>query len=210
MSLRIALYAEGGGETGHGPGFGEILSEEELGPAHDLVRRCITEAKALPEGAVLFQRPLRLRGKTPRGSDLLVATSARKLLAWPPGSRAPEFAVFLVDGDGDPSRRATVEHATVGALVETVIGVATQEFEAWLIADDVAVSRAMGATFPTQKNPEEMKPREAKNVLADAIGRAGSDPRVVRRTIARTCGLDVVSSRCPSFRRLREDLLSRV
>lgn len=208
MSLRIALYAEGGGETGHGPGFGEILSEEELGPAHDLVRRCIGKARAIPEAAVLFQRPLRLRGRTARGSDLLVASSARRLLAWPPRSRSPELAVFLVDGDGDPSRRAAVEHATAGALVPIVIGIANHEFEAWLIADDVAVSRAIGAPFPTQRNPEEMRPREAKNVLADAIGRAASEPRVVRRTIARTCDLDVVSTRCPAFRRFRDDLLT--
>ena len=209
MSLRTVLYAEGAVETGHGPGFGEILSEDELGPAHDLVRRCLIERGTIPEGAVLFGRPLRLRGKVARGSDLLAPASARKLLAWPERSRAPEFAIVLVDGDGDPSRRATAERAVSGAIVPAVIGVALQEFEAWLIADDAAVSRAISAAFGTQKCPEEMKPRVAKQLLADAIGRTGAEPRLVRRTIARTSRLEVIADRCPAFQRFREDLQAR-
>lgn len=210
MSLRVVLYAEGAAEAGHGPGFGQVLAEDELGPAHDLVRRCLTEKGTIPEGAVLFGRPLRLKGKVARGSDLLVPGHARKLLAWPPRSRAPEFAVFLVDGDGDPSRRAAAENAVAGSLVPAVIGVAVQEFEAWLIADDAAVSQASGLHFPTQRGPEDMKPREAKELLADLIGRTRREPRLVRRTIARTSDLRVIAERCSAFRRFRDDLLSRV
>ncbi len=209
MSLRVALYAEGAAETGHGPGFGEILGEAELGPAHDLVSRCLTEGGKVPDGAVLFVRPLRLKGKVARGSDLLAPVSARKLLAWPPRSRAPSFAVVLADADGDPSRRPFLERVVAGAIVPAVVAVAVQEFEAWLIADHAAVSAATGMPFPTQKSPEEMKPREAKQVLADAIGRARREPQEVRRTIARTAALDVIASRCPAFHRFRAELSAR-
>ncbi|OFX18709.1 MAG: hypothetical protein A2V77_01155 [Anaeromyxobacter sp. RBG_16_69_14] len=118
--------------------------------------------------------------------------------------------MVLVDADGDRSRKGTLDAGTAmvpGARLGRVIGVAIEEFEAWLVADDRAVSEGLHATFPTPKAPETMAPQEAKLLLAEAIALAGADPQVVRRTIAEKCGLDAISARCPSFADFRAELV---
>ncbi len=161
----------------------------------------------MPEGAVRFQRPLRTgRGLVPRGSQLLDKATLRRLLSWPPGPRRPELAVVLLDADGDRQRGAAIEQAVGDLPVRRVIGLAVQEFEAWLISDEKAVSQAIGSPFPTQKAPERMKPREAKALLFDWIGRTGADDRTARLTIAAAADLGAIGSRCPAFRDFRSKL----
>ncbi len=89
MSLRVVLYAEGALESGSPPGFGEILGDDEMGPAQVLVRRVLVDVGRAPEPAIRFVRPRRLRtGKIARGSDLLSVKSLRQLLAWLPAAAA--------------------------------------------------------------------------------------------------------------------------
>jgi len=215
MSLRLVVYAEGALETGvpHGPRTppGNELQDDELGAAHILVRRCLSANGRLPDAAIRFHRPLRTdAGRVARGSDFLKVARLRKLLSWPPSPNRPDLAVVLVDADGDRSRKGTLDAGTAmvpGARLGRVIGVAIEEFEAWLVADDRAVSEGLHATFPTPKAPETMAPQEAKLLLAEAIALAGADPQVVRRTIAEKCGLDAISARCPSFADFRAELV---
>jgi hypothetical protein len=206
MSLRVLLHAEGALETGAAPGFGEVLGEDEHGPAHALVRRVLSTARQVPEAAVRFVRPHKTgRGLTARGSDLLSPRTLRQLLAWLP-AKAPSVAVVLVDADGHPHRAAEVMRAAEGAMVRPVVAVAVQEFEAWLIANEAAASATLGRTFERQPDPERMRPGDAKRVLVAAIGAAGADGASVRKTLATTCDLAVVARRCPSFARFRDDL----
>ena len=81
---------------------------------------------------------------------------------------------------------------------------AKQEFEAWLIADHEALNGVLGLALPQSPSPEEMKPREAKELLATALAArvakdGGGSDREVRGSIARTTSLDVVAKRCPAF-----------
>jgi hypothetical protein len=204
MSLRVILYAEGTLETGASMTMGELLDESTLGPAHVLVRRVLVSVGRAPEAAIRFARPLRLAsGREARGSDLLKGTSLRKLLAWPPGA-APNVVIILVDADGDPQRRSLLARK-VNALLRPVIAVAVEEFEAWLVADEHAVSCALGVAFERTPDPEGMRPGEAKATLVAALAAASADP-AARKTIAAICDLDVVAARCPSFERFRADL----
>ena len=137
---------------------------------------------------------------------LLDKATLRRLLSWPPGPRRPELAVVLLDADGDKQRGSGIEQAVDDLPLRRVIGLAVQEFEAWLISDEKAVAGAIGAPFPTQKAPENMKPREAKTLLLDWIGRAGADERKARLTIAATADLGAIASRCPAFQDFRSKL----
>ena len=209
MSLRIVLLAEGTRETGNvalSPRPGDSLDAIRLGPAHVLVRRCLVAA-GLPEGAIRFVQPLRTgTGRAARGSDLLDRATLRRLLAWPDPTARPALAVIMIDADGEKHRRTDVLEWTEDAMLPRVVSVAVQEFEAWLLADEVAVSRALALPFPTQPAPEGLRPREAKALLANAIGAAGRDPVEARRTIAEVLDLGGVSARCPAFDLFRKDL----
>jgi hypothetical protein len=104
--MRVVVYAEGGREArppALGTAPGESLKQQELGPAHEIVARLFEQdGRARPR----FDAPLLLRCRVASGSDLLKPASLRKLLTWPLPETTPDFAVVLVDGDGDESRYA--------------------------------------------------------------------------------------------------------
>jgi hypothetical protein len=210
MSLRVVVLAEGSKETGAlavRPAPGVALGSEELGAAHVLIRRCLVASSRMPEAAIHFQEPLRLAsGSVARGASLRNREALRKLLAYPPRGNRPDLAILLVDADGDPDRRRELEAWTWDAIVVPVVAVPIQEFEAWLVADHVAVARAVHLEFPTPMAPEAMEPGVAKRLLEARIGEAGADPQQVRRTIADSADLERIADRAPSFQRFRADL----
>jgi hypothetical protein len=93
MSLRVVLYAEGGGETGGAgppPAPCTPLQEGDLGAGHILLRRCLEVAKKLPAAAVHFEAPLRTRRATvARGTALLDKQTLRQLFTWPLAETRP-------------------------------------------------------------------------------------------------------------------------
>src|SRR5581483_11436552 len=137
-----------GGETSRLPPPTELLGEDHRGPAHELIRRCVARDAAVPLPAVLFQCPLRARGRHPKGSDLLDRRTLRQLLTWPAPHRRPDLAIVLVDQDGAPDRRMTLRQLTEGISLPHVIAVAIQEFDAWLIADHGAVAGTLATKPP--------------------------------------------------------------
>ncbi len=93
-------------------------------------------------------------------------------------------------------------------IPELVIGVASREFEAWLISDEAAVRAAASKDFSFPGNPEGLEPRAAKDLLRGLIRsspRAGEES-IVRREIVEKLDLDLVAKRCRSFQNFREDL----
>jgi hypothetical protein len=214
MSIRVVVHAEGSKETGAitlRPRPGSALTEDQLGAAHIRVRRSLVADTGAPEAAIRLVEPLRLpTGRVARGSSLLDRDSLRKLLAWPVRETRPDLAVLIVDADGKPDRRRALCEWTRDAMFQPVIGVAVQEFEAWLVADDVAVGTALRSGFPTPAEPESMAPGEGKRLLEAAIARLGADSQQVRRTVASLADLDRVAKRAPAFQRFRSDLAAAV
>lgn len=84
--------------------------------------------------------------------------------------------------------------------------VIVQELEAWLLADETAVSLATGQTTQPTQNPEGISDpkQKLKNVLSDA--KTSYTPEVARK-IAANANLDVIEARCPSFRVFREAVI---
>lgn len=204
--FRVVIYAEGAGELAgalrNQRAPSTPLGPEELGAAHLLVRRCIERHRDLDSSFIQFEEPLRTRrGKLVRGSDLHSPETLRSLLFWADARKQPDLVVVLVDQDGDDERQRVLITATGELLVETVIGVAIQEFEAWLIADPAALKTVFRQSLSMNHSPERLGRRDAKEQLrqwSEEHGRS-KDPAELRRQLAEHCDLATVARQCPAF-----------
>ena len=88
-----------------------------------------------------------------------------------------------------------------------VVGLAKEEFEAWLISDSAAVS-CIGPIARTVASPENLARREVKQLLSSWIAAADAAGREkqIRRQIASRCDLDAVQRRCRSFEKFAKEL----
>lgn len=186
------------------------LSEEQLGPAHFLLRRAIASARSLRTSEIVFEEGQRAvigrRPRVPRGSDLLKRRVFRTILSWPTPRGQPDLAVVLVDRDEDSKRASKLRRYCDELRSPVVVAVAVKEFEAWLVADDASVGRVLGTKFPTLAKPETLSVGEAKDSLRAAIARSEIGAMDARRRIATECDLAIVAKRCRSFTRLLKDL----
>ncbi len=84
--------------------------------------------------------------------------------------------------------------------------VIVQELEAWLLADEDAVSAITGKKAPKTQNPEKLSdPKQRlKNVLSDA---KISYTAEIARKIAARAKIEILESHCPSFREFREAVI---
>lgn len=163
--------------------------------------------------AIRFEKGLRKRNATePRGSDLLDKRTLLRLLDWPLHDMRPDLAVVLVDEDGRKARykdlREWIETLRHGRP-PTVVAVAKQEFESWLITDRVCLQSVLGRSFEPGGDPEAWEPREAKRTLEAAIEAAGDSSTAgrlaLRREICLRCDLQRLRA-SRSFQRFLDDL----
>jgi hypothetical protein len=207
--FRVVVYAEGAGEltgpdTSRQRAPGTLLTENELGAAHLLVRRCLERSRSLAPESIRFEEPLRSRGKLARGSMLHSRTTLRPLLFWADEALRPDLALVLVDADGKEERQAELDSALQDLTVEAVAAVAIQEFEAWLIADPEAVKSVIRKPLSPPKPPERLGRRQAKELLQQWSDEHASkqDPADIRRRLARETNLDTLARVCPAFAEL--------
>jgi len=182
-----------------------------------LVRRCIAEGTRIPAPAVIFEVPLLLRGRVPRGSDLRVCKNLHKLLTWPRPEGVPDLAVVVLDADGNHRIRPQLA-SCIGERPlprpPVCLGVAVQEFEAWLHADQKTVDSVVDQAHGRLPDLESMPPGEAKRILQEWLGiRYPNDPdarSAARKEIAARSDLEEIARRCRSFVDFRRDLLVAV
>lgn len=204
--FRVVVYAEGQGELAgtvrHDHAPGSPLSEQELGPAHLLVRRCLERTRGLDPSVIRFEEPLRTgRGRRPRGSDLHSGDALRRLLLWADESKRPHLAVVFVDADGDEKRQGYLDGYVTDLPVEAVVGVAVEEFEAWLIADSAALKSVFRQPLAPPKSPERLGRRQAKELLQQWCEQHGRnrDAGELRGELALSSDLETVSRQCTAF-----------
>lgn len=202
-ALRVVVYVEGAGE---GASFehrapGDRISEESFGSAHLLILRCIEQERSIPANAIVFEEPLRTRGRIAKGSDLSNERILVQLLTWPSADRRPDLVVVVVDCDGELHRRERLAHAVAAVTVSRVIGMAIQELESWLLADQRALAGVLGRGPAYPGPPESLAPGDAKRLLAQW----GVDAEK-RRDLARTCDLKTLATTSTAFERFLVDL----
>jgi hypothetical protein len=169
-------------------------------------RRCRKSGNSGPE-AILFDRPQNVRARTARGSDLLHERTLRQLLTWPKATQQPNLAVVVVDADGDNQKASRLRQTAESISGQpTIIAVAVQEFEAWLLADPAALASALGTSVQPIVSPEALAPRAAKQQLMTLLAARGTEGRLLRHELARTLQLVQLRNRCPSFNDFLRDL----
>lgn len=207
--FRVVVYAEGPGElagrdTSRQRAPGTPLTEEELGAAHLLVRRCLERSRSLAPESIQFEEPLRSRGKLAKGSMLHSPNTLRPLLFWADEDMRPDLALVLVDADGKEDRQTELDSALQELTVDAVVAVAIQEFEAWLIADPEAVKSVLRKPLSPPRPPERLGRRQAKELLQQWSDEHASkrEPAELRRQLVRECDLDTLARVCPAFAEL--------
>jgi hypothetical protein len=89
-----------------------------------------------------------------------------------------------------------------------VVGVAVEEFEAWLIADQLALKHVLHRPDDKPPAPQSMAPGQAKELFGRLMAEGDQEPArraAARCAIARHADLGVLS-KCSAFERLRHDL----
>ncbi len=211
----MVVHAEGPGDLGAttwGLSPKDSLQLDDLGPAHIIVQRILTEGARIPAPAIDFVEPLRTKtGARAHGSQLLKPSVLDEILAaW---LLAPPLIVLLVDSDDQPpaERAAILEAGLERNFLAGAVGVAVKEFESWLIADAKSISQVIGKVGHNYQTPERLACGEAKQTLQTWIQKIAHPARQlidIRREVATAMNLDVVANLCPSFKAFRQALLA--
>ena len=213
--MRVVVYAEGSRDDfardAGLPPPGDPLAPEMLGVAHVLVERCCNERS--PVG-VRFDAPQRVRARLARGSLLLHRMTLRKLLTWPTPLSKPDLAIVFVDADGSPDRYSLLQdHIRNRAEPQppVVFAVPTQEFEAWLVGDEIVLRKTLGYSDDPLPAPEGLEPGRAKQLVQELLGSIpGHEHRARLLSLASEIDLQRLAKACPAFHRFRSDLRSAV
>jgi hypothetical protein len=119
--------------------------------------------------------------------------------------REVDALILLVDQDKPEYRRSEQVrqaqeycHPKVPAFnLPRAMGVAIKMFDAWMLADEKALTEVLGCTIARQRDPESI--RDPKGVCARLLAN-GQNPMAQRdmyAEIARRVDIDILCSRCP-------------
>lgn len=125
----------------------------------------------------------------------------KRALRWMLEARRRGFdaVVILVDQDRHPERVKDFDDAQDNTTIPfpRAIGVAIRTFDAWMLADEQAISRTLSQPVDRQRSPEILK--DPKSVCANLL--AGSATYLslsqMYSKIAEIMNLEIVSERCP-------------
>jgi len=220
--MRVAFLIEGATEGAVRVGVGDA----EPFPTRRAVPLLVARILGVEESEIECFFPPLLRP----GAGAILKRAAKLLKeCGRPDSGNCQGAVILVDADGKGRQRLRtlrqrvdeVEQAGMAIASCTAVGVAIEKFEAWLLADEGALSTVLEVPNPNgaSRSPETLKgkggaPDDAKRVFAERVAQAGKrdvPPDELAYRIVARMDLDVVERRCPKgfglFRREVKDKL---
>jgi len=124
----------------------------------------------------------------------------KKALRWILEAQKRGYAglVLVIDQDNTPERVREITDAqnTQRVSLRRALGVAIRTFDAWMLADEQALTRVLGYDVPTQPSPEEMS--DAKAVCAQLLGqsRAAMSQSEFYAFVAREADINTLERRC--------------
>jgi hypothetical protein len=107
--------------------------------------------------------------------------------------------VFLIDEDGHSERQQEIADANdrTEAYIRRALGVAIKTFDAWMLADEKALSQVLCTHISRQRAPEAAShPKETCSQLFIDSGQSISASELYAE-IAKVIDLEVLSERCP-------------
>ena len=115
-------------------------------------------------------------------------------------ANAYDAIVFVIDQDDDTSRRRQIDEAQDDLRMTRLpraLGVAVRTFDAWMLADEQALSKVLGVTVQRQPDPESI--RDAKAVCQRHHDEAnfGEGLTAMYAAVAGRAGPSAIEQRCP-------------
>jgi hypothetical protein len=113
--------------------------------------------------------------------------------------REVDALILLIDHDGRDERREQIQRAQESSLsrLPRAMGVAVRAFDAWMLADEKALTEVLGSAVSRQPDPETI--HDPKGVCANLLARSQNQmaQSEMYARIARRVAIDLLSSRCP-------------
>ncbi len=114
--------------------------------------------------------------------------------------RGYDAIILLVDRDGVPTRCTEIADAqnhTAQCLIPRALGVPVEAFDAWMLADEQAISKVLAVTVPKQSDPEKLAhPKEHMGKLLAELGLHWGGAEMYAR-IAAELDISHLARRCP-------------
>lgn len=125
----------------------------------------------------------------------------KKAVRWMLEAKKREFdgCVLVVDEDGKPERRSEIDLAQESPLGIRcrALGVAVRQFDAWMLADERALTQVLGGTVQRQRAPEEISdPKRTCEQLRDAA-QSRLPLSEMYAGVAHAADLTLLAERCP-------------
>ena len=179
-----------------GEGKHELTDENPSSPLVELVRRMLPADVEFHREKVSSPkvRTHRLRGKAE-------AAYEKRALAWLSYATRESFdaLILLIDHDGEADREKGIERAQNDTRMplRRAMGVAIRTFDAWMLADNVALGQALDCSVPVQRSPEGVRDPKSvcKRLQSDSACELGLTEVYFR--VARVVDLDRLKTRCP-------------
>ncbi len=182
--MKVLLVAEGPHEMGKG---------EEGGALEILIRR-------LHQGIIQcdLDRVSRKDIHTYHGKG---GGYFKRAMGWLLYAKEKEYdaLILVIDQDKYPERVQEFTDAQNNNMVSLrrALGVAIRTFDAWMLADEQALTRVLSYVIPRQRNPEEI--RGGKGVCAQLLeqSKINMSQSDLYSTVAREADIDTMKERCP-------------
>lgn len=116
--------------------------------------------------------------------------------------RGYDAVVLLLDEDGYPDRIKGIDQAQVRlsktAMLPRALGVAVRAFDAWMLADEKALSDVLNRTVSCQPSPEGIRdPKSVCQQLRDDSTDSELGLAEMYNLVAEKTRLDILDQRCP-------------
>lgn len=185
--MKVLIVSEGKHELGGGASEGAlaILVSRLL----SVPARCSCEK--------ISSSKVRIHRRPGKGGSLCL-----RALAWCRYARQENFdaVIVLLDQDGDGSRLPEIDTAQrrPTPAVPRAMGVAVRSFDAWMLADEKALTQVLEKPVQRQPDPETIRdPKQACVKLRDSSG-CGLSTTDLYAALARRIDVDQLRERCPN------------
>lgn len=113
--------------------------------------------------------------------------------------RGYDTLILVIDQDGRPERTREIDDAQqyAGTSVQRALGVAIRTFDAWMLADDKALTNVLGLTVSRQPDPESIV--DPKGVCRGLLDESDCSFRQTEMyaAIAEVVDIAALEARCP-------------
>ena len=115
--------------------------------------------------------------------------------------RQADALVLLIDEDGDAERVQQIRHAQENfslSQLRRAMGVAIRAFDAWMLADEKALTEVLGRNVDRQPDPERTSNPKAMCARLLAGSQVDMSQSDMYARVAREVDIDILCERCQS------------